>query len=151
MANSYESINTRSTYYSIKHNRNLFRLLMGALAAGALAGCAHWGGTEQRAGVQPPRNAVLALETLKQKYAPDNHLGIYSVGLQSYGHALVLTGEVDNAEARTETLRAVETIGVKATERIELLPPTELGDEVWGISSLSVASAREQPEHQAGQ
>jgi gamma-D-glutamyl-L-lysine dipeptidyl-peptidase len=128
---------------------NMLRLFIGALAAGMLAGCAHWSQTEQRAAEQPPHNAVLALEKLKQKYAPDNHLGIYNVGFQYQGHALVLTGEVDNAEARIETLRALESVGVKATERVQLLPATELGDKVWGISSLSVASAREQPEHKA--
>ena len=56
---------------------------------------------------------------------------------------------MDRAEARIETVRAVERTGAKVTDRIKVLPDEKLGDQVWGISCLSVASGRLLPEHKA--
>src|ERR1039458_8090084 len=79
-----------------------------------------------------------AIQEVKQKYAPDKRLGIFDVGVQRRGSELVLTGEVDCAEARLETVRAVERTVAKVTDRIRVLPDAKLGDLVWGISCLSV-------------
>jgi len=92
---------------------------------------------------------ALLLGSLEAKYAPDEHLGVYRVGVQPIGHSLVLTGEVDTAEAKLETISAIERAGLKVEDRLRVLPARELGEKVWGISCLSVASAREQPEHKS--
>jgi gamma-D-glutamyl-L-lysine dipeptidyl-peptidase len=106
-----------------------------------------------RAGPQPGGDlsspAGRAIRSAKEKCAPDSHLSIFNVGLLRQGHELVLTGEVDRAEARLEVVQAVERTGARVTDRIRVLPAEELGDEVWGISCLSVANARELPEHKA--
>ncbi len=90
-----------------------------------------------------------AIQSARQKYAPDRSLAIFDVGVQHEGHELILTGQVDRAEARTEVIQAVERAGAKVTNRIKVLPDERLGDQVWGVSCLSVASARLQPEHKA--
>jgi cell wall-associated NlpC family hydrolase len=123
-------------------------LLTAALAAMPCA-CAHLDGN----GPQPEQDRRLAIphaiQAVKQKYAPDSRLAIFDVGVQHRGRELILTGEVDRAEARIETVQAVERTGAKVTDRIKVLPDEELGDQVWGISCLSVASARFLPEHKA--
>ena len=123
-------------------------LLAGALA-GTLCACAHVDSNTPKP--QPDRRLAIphAIEQVKQKYAPVKRLGIYEVGVQHQGLELVLTGEVSCAEARIDTVRAVEATGAKVTDRIKVLPDERLGDQVWGISCLSVASGRELPEHKA--
>jgi hypothetical protein len=89
------------------------------------------------------------LRVLKANYAPDNHLGVYSVGLQARGRQLVLTGEVDNAGSKLATVTAFKQAGLVVSDEIRMLPSADLGGGTWGIACLSVASAREQPEHKA--
>ena len=90
-----------------------------------------------------------AIQSIKQKYAPDNGLAIFSVGVEHRGRELVLTGEVDRAEARFEVVQAVRRTGAKVADHIKVLPDEKLGGQVWGIGCLSVASGRLGPEHKA--
>ena len=114
-----------------------------------LCACAHV--DTNRAQPEPDRRLAIphAIQAVKQKDATDKRLGIFDVGVQHQGLALVLTGEVDRAEARIETVRAVQRTGAKVIDRIKVLPDEKLGDGVWGISCLSVSSGRELPEHKA--
>ena len=101
--------------------------MLAAALAGMLCACAHLDGSSPRP--QPDRRLAVphAIQEVKQKYAPDNRLGIFDVGVQHRGLELVLTGEVDCAEARIETVRAVERTGAKVTDRIKVLPDREAG------------------------
>jgi hypothetical protein len=123
--------------------------LLAAALAGMPCGCAHFDGNGPTP--EPDRRLAVphAIRDVKQKYAPDNRLGIFEVGVEPRGRELVLTGEVDRAEARIETVRAVERTGAKVTDHIKVLPDEKLGDQVWGISCLSVASGRLLPDHRA--
>ncbi len=123
--------------------------MLAAALAGTLCACAHMDNSSPRQ--QPDRGLAVphAIQQVKQKYAPDSRLGIFDIGVQPRGLELVLTGEVDCAEARVETVQAVERTGAKITDRIKVLPDQKLGDRVWGISCLSVASGRLLPEHKA--
>jgi len=114
-----------------------------------LSGCAHFEPDGPQPGADLSSPPGRAIQRIKEKYAPDSHLAIFNVGLSRRGHELVLTGEVDRAEARLEVVRAVEQTGFRVADRVKVLPTEELGDEVWGISCLSVANAREFPEHKA--
>jgi cell wall-associated NlpC family hydrolase len=127
----------------------LFRIIAPLSLLHLAVGCGgglHQGSVTQAPGTNAPQ---AALESLRLKYAPDKHLGIYNVGLHSVGSELVLTGEVETAKARLETLAALERSGAKVTDRLTVLPAESLGDRVFGLACLSVASAREQPEHKA--
>lgn len=86
---------------------------------------------------------------LQAQYAPVDHLGIYSVGLDYRSTGLVLTGRVDGAQAQHDTLAAVRRVGLEVADEIKVLPDAVLGERVWGIGCLSVSSGREQPEHKA--
>jgi cell wall-associated NlpC family hydrolase len=135
--------------FRVRRIRGGFLLFtLAAVAAGVMTGCSH---LERKDADTPTAAEALAsaLVPLKAKYAPDEHLGVYKVGFESLGRSLALTGEVDRAEARSETLAAAERTGLKVEDRLKVLPATELGEKTWGIACLSVASARELPEHKA--
>jgi gamma-D-glutamyl-L-lysine dipeptidyl-peptidase len=114
-----------------------------------LSACAHLDGDTFRTKQTSTDPVLRALAVVKTNYAPSPRLAIFNVGAQRHGNDLVLTGEVDRAEARLAAVRAVENTGAKVTDRITVLPEQRLGDEVWGLGCLSVASGREQPEHKA--
>jgi gamma-D-glutamyl-L-lysine dipeptidyl-peptidase len=124
-------------------------LLLPLTFAGMLCGCSSVNDGAAKPKERKPSPAERAIQSVKAKYAPDSHTAIFTVGLQHRGHELVLTGDVDRAEARIDAIQAVTDAGVKATDRINVLPAARLGDEVWGISCLSVANGRELPEHKA--
>jgi gamma-D-glutamyl-L-lysine dipeptidyl-peptidase len=100
---------------------------------------------------QPARRLAVAhaIQGVREKYAPDAGLAVFSVGVANLGRELVLTGEVDRAEARLDVVQAVQRTGTTVTDHIRVLPEAQLGGETWGIGSLSVASGRLGPEHKA--
>lgn len=89
------------------------------------------------------------LDRLRERFAPDSHLAVYRVTCIARGPELVLSGDVDSAEAKAETLRAAGLTGAKVVDRIQVLPAAELGETNWGITTISVANGREGKEHKA--
>jgi gamma-D-glutamyl-L-lysine dipeptidyl-peptidase len=130
--------------------KRLWLALLPALAlAGTPCGCAHLDPANPKRETDKLSPAGRAIQSVKEKYAPDSHLAIFNVGLQRRGHELVLTGEVDRAEARLEVVRAVAATGARVADRINVLPSEQLSNKLWGISCLSVANGRELPDHKA--
>ena len=123
--------------------------MLAAALAGMLCGCAPLTGGSPRTEADKSSPVARALQGVKEKYAPNSRLAIFNVGAQRQGLELALTGEVDRAEARIEAVRAVEQTGARVADRIKVLPEKRLGDQVWGISCLSVATGRELPAHKA--
>jgi gamma-D-glutamyl-L-lysine dipeptidyl-peptidase len=121
---------------------------MAALAAMPCA-CSHLDHNSAR--TEPDRRLAVphAIQEVKQKYAPDSRQAIFNVGVQHRGRELVLTGEVDRAEAKIEVVQAVQRTGARVADHIKLLPEERLGNEVWGIGCTSISNGRLQPEHKA--
>ena len=117
-------------------------------AAMLLAGCQHVA-TQTQGDTQIPSAAVRALETVRENVAPDPHMSIFQVGLEPSHGSLALTGEVERVEFKQQAIQALERAGIKAQDRVEVLPERELGDQIYGIVCLSVANGREQPDHKA--
>ena len=92
-----------------------------------------------------PANPVEALEHVKQTVAPDRHLAVFDVRIREESGGYSLTGEVDSADAKRQALDAVGRLGGSVKDEITVLPSAELGDKVWGISSLSLLNVREKP------
>jgi hypothetical protein len=96
------------------------RVLLASALAGLPCACSHLDSESSKA--QPDRRLAVprAIQSVKQKNTPDSSLGIYNVGVQYRGRELILTGEVDHAEARIETIRAVERTGARVTDHIKV-------------------------------
>jgi gamma-D-glutamyl-L-lysine dipeptidyl-peptidase len=124
-------------------------LWLAAALAGWLCGCAHLDNRTPATNADASTPAGRAIQSVREQYAPDAHLAIFRVGLQHRGRELVLTGDVERAEAKVDVVRAVEATGVRVTDRINVLPSQQLSNRVWGLACLSVASARELPDHKA--
>jgi cell wall-associated NlpC family hydrolase len=89
------------------------------------------------------------LKEVEQKFAPDPHVSIFRIGIETNADTLIISGEVDKPEAKIAALEAIQGIGPKTVDRITVLPDERLGEKNWGIATLSVASGREEPDHKA--
>ena len=123
-------------------------LAFGLMAIIVLSGCSHLPKASEEK-IATNQDFSNSLHVLELKYAPDKHMGIFSVGLDRRGSDLSLTGEVDRAEARVAALKAASDAGIKASDQITVLSASNLGDKGFAIATLSVASGRELPDHKA--
>jgi hypothetical protein len=88
-----------------------------------------------------------ALQSLRQRFAPDSHLAIFDIKARQDGPTLILQGEVDNPAAKQAALEAVAAAGFRVADRVNVLPDSRLSQRLWGIATLSVLNAREKPGH----
>ncbi len=94
-----------------------------------------------------PAHLDQALNAVKQAYAPDRRLEVFDISLRRIGDRLVVTGEVGRTEfkaALLDTLAAAAT-GLEIIDSVRVLPASELGAQVYGIVSISVANMRREP------
>jgi gamma-D-glutamyl-L-lysine dipeptidyl-peptidase len=89
------------------------------------------------------------LREVENKFAPDPHMGIFRITLETNADAIVLTGEVDKLEAKSAAIETIQRTGAKVVDDTTILPEQRLGEKTWGIATLSVASGREEPDHKA--
>lgn len=76
-------------------------------------------------------------------------MGIFRITLETNADAVILTGEVDKLEAKSAATETIQRTGVKIVDHVTVLPDSRLGEKNWGITTLSVASGREEPDHKA--
>jgi gamma-D-glutamyl-L-lysine dipeptidyl-peptidase len=103
---------------------------------------------QERPRFKPDPTPVI-LKEVERKFAPDSHMAIFHLSLETNGNTVVLSGEVDNPEAKAAALEQIKQTGAKTVDHISVLPDPRFGDKIWGIATLSVASGREEPDHKA--
>ena len=96
-----------------------------------------------------PNPTPVILSEVENKFAPDPHMGIFRISLETNADAIILNGEVDKPEAKSAAIETIQRTGAKIVDRITVLPNQRFGDKTWGIATLSVASGREEPDHKA--
>jgi gamma-D-glutamyl-L-lysine dipeptidyl-peptidase len=94
-----------------------------------------------------PNPTPVMLREVENKFAPDPHMGIFRVSLETNADGIILTGEVDTAEAKSAAINTVRRTGAKVIDHVTVLPEQRFGEKTWGIATLSVASGREEPDH----
>jgi cell wall-associated NlpC family hydrolase len=85
------------------------------------------------------------IQAVKDQFAPDRHLALFTVEATMKGNAITLEGEVDNAEAKAALIKSVSEISPNVTDEITVLPSKNLNDKTYGISVVSAATVREDP------
>jgi hypothetical protein len=89
------------------------------------------------------------LQSVQQRYAPDLQLAVFDISYTQVEKGIILQGEVDNLEAKSAVIHALQKI-VKGTviDSIRVLPDAALGPNITGIVTLSVADVRRKPDKQ---
>ncbi len=94
-----------------------------------------------------PAHLDQAVIAVKQAHAPDRRLEVFDIALERAGGRLVVTGEVGRPEFKATLLDtlAAAAAGLEIIDSVQVLPGPELGTQVFGIVSVSVANMRPVP------
>lgn len=86
------------------------------------------------------------LDSIKHKVAPDTRTAIWEINTKKENDIYILTGKLDNEQAKKEILDSLNKNGIKYKDKIIVLPNT---DKQWGLIMISVASLRTDGKHAA--
>ncbi len=89
------------------------------------------------------------VQSIKQRYAPDNRTGIFSITTERGFKSLLVKGEVDNEHAKDELIYSLFKEYTNIIDSVTLLPEKELGEYTWGIVTVSVMNMRTDPKESA--
>ena len=96
----------------------------------------------------PDERLVQALTPVRDQYAPDRRVAVFSVTPEWQSGVLVAKGEVDNLQAKSDALSVLKnTAGVDPVDSIMVLPDPKLGEKHYGIVTVSVGNIRSKPGH----
>lgn len=92
--------------------------------------------------------AQAALAEAKRELAPDRRTVVFDVEVEVRGGVLELVGEVHSAELEQRLIARLRAAGAEQVRsRLVALPAAELGEQTFGVVSLSVANLRSRPGH----
>ncbi len=95
-----------------------------------------------------PGELQVALADVKQAHAPDKRVAVFNITLSRDGNRVVVSGEVDRREYHAALFEGLKGAAgdLELVDQVTTLPPDSLGDESFGIVSVSVAPMRAAPE-----
>lgn len=82
------------------------------------------------------------IEDVRRQYAPDRRVAIFQIKADAQG---TLTGKTNLPEARATLLEKLKSQGTPYTDSIQSLPAAVLGEQTYGVVTISVANIRSQP------
>jgi len=94
-----------------------------------------------------PEDVSKIVDSVRNKYAPDKRTAIFNVDCTLENESIHLSGETNLPEAKKELLLHFEKLNV--IDKVQLLPSTVLGKNIFGIVNLSVVNVRTKPVHSA--
>jgi hypothetical protein len=97
----------------------------------------------------PETKVLTPVKELQKKYAPDKRTAVFSVTTYERGNDLVVVGDVEQSQAKTELLEELGKLYPTVIDSVSVLPAKELGELVWGIVNVSVANMRSEPAESA--
>lgn len=89
------------------------------------------------------------IKEVRAKYAPDKRTALFTVNPKALKGSVFLEGETNIPEAKTELLRKLSEKKIKCDDLILTLPAKELGENIYGIITVSAANLRTEPRHSA--
>ena len=89
-------------------------------------------------------------QTVKLQIAPDSREAIFNPTFSiNKDKDLVVSGETSMAEAKLALISALEVLEVHLVDSLILLPNKKMGEQKWGLITLSVVNLRAFPKHSA--
>ena len=88
-----------------------------------------------------------SLKPVREEFAPDRRVAVFTVTPERHGRVVVAKGEVDNPEAKNKALEVLRAAGEEVLDSILVLPDPALGNNTFGIVTVSVGNMRSKPGH----
>ena len=89
------------------------------------------------------------LTKVRAQFVPDRRVNVFDISVKNIEEKTVLKGATTVAEAKDELLKLARLEDANIVDSIVILPAENLGDEVFGVVTLSVASIRTSGEYSA--
>lgn len=90
---------------------------------------------------------IESLKPVRERFAPDRRVAVFTVTPERQGALVVAKGEVDDPEAKNKALEALRSVAGEVVDSIMVLPDPKLGEKTYGIVSVSVGNMRSKPGH----
>ncbi len=87
------------------------------------------------------------LVELKSSYAPDARVTLIQVEAHPHENGIILKGETTVPDFKNELFVALNKKSIRFQDSLVLLPDPALGEQTWGLVSLSVANLRGRASH----
>jgi cell wall-associated NlpC family hydrolase len=94
------------------------------------------------ASAQPPTPMQISIEEVRKQFAPDGRVAIFQVEATAEG---VLSGKTNLPKAKDTLLQKLRAANRVFTDQIQTLPSAVLGEQTFGVVTISVANMRSQP------
>lgn len=89
-----------------------------------------------------PREVSALTDSLKNIYAPDKRVDLFSVLYTIDGKKLMLQGNTTSAEAHESLVHGLQRYGYDVMDCMRVFPSEDLGDKIYGIVNVSVCNIR---------
>lgn len=109
-------------------------------------------GCDNKKDAEPQSTSSLAdslINAVQSKYAPDKRVAVFSIETRAQQNKLILEGETDKPAAKQALLQKLDSANIAYLDSIHLLPDASVGQDTFGVVSISVANIRSQPKHSA--
>ena len=94
------------------------------------------------------KSLIGEVQSLQKRLVPDKRTAILEITIKDTLRKIVIVkGETNLPEGKQQILKLLAAKGIQFKDSIRLFPDASLGDKTWGLSTLSVASMRSQPDH----
>jgi hypothetical protein len=87
------------------------------------------------------------IDSLSKQWVPDSREGIAQIDFTTDKNGIIIKGETDFIELKNDLLNVLKIKGYQITDSLVVLPASDLGDEIYGVVSLSVINLRARASH----
>jgi cell wall-associated NlpC family hydrolase len=88
-------------------------------------------------------------DSVREKFVPDRRVNVFDVNLKYADGKIILKGATTVAEAKTELLSLLQAENKNIIDSMIILPDEKLGNAIYGVVTLSVASMRTSGQYSA--
>ena len=89
------------------------------------------------------------IDEVQQKFVPDRRVNVFDVTAKNVDGKIILKGVTTLADAKNELLNRAQADNLNFIDSLVVLPEKSLGEETYGVVTLSVASMRTSGQYSA--
>ena len=90
------------------------------------------------------------ISEVQKKYAPDKRTARFNISYEALNQKkIILTGETNLLKAKISLLNELNKNGYNVQDKISVLPDKNLGENIFGVIKISVATMRTKPKEAA--
>lgn len=93
--------------------------------------------------------ARILIDSVKSERIPDSRVALFSIEAASSRQGVVLKGKTTEPEVLIQLQELLKEKKIQYIDSVLRLPDAKLGDQTWGLVTISVANIRYKPAHSA--